>query len=123
MQAAQGYQDLLHATRAQLEANGQLDKWRQQQQQQQQQHEQASQASKIARIEICGRCQGHRIEKVEYQQHMVLERTCSQCNGEGVITEPEPPTPSPAPPLGLAARSRTQSRTAASTKVSPVQSA
>lgn len=119
MQAAQGYHDLLLATRAQLEANGQLDKWRQQQQASQSAQTPAS-ASKIARIEICGKCEGHRIEKVVYQQHMVLERTCSQCNGEGVITTQEPQATAA---LSEAAKSQTQSRTPASTQVSSVQSA
>lgn len=115
MQAAQGYHDLLLAT------NEQLDKWRHQQQQQASQSAQApASASKTARIEICGKCEGHRIVKVVHQQHMVLERTCSQCNGEGVITTQEPQAITAS---SEAARSQTQSCTPASTQAPSVQSA
>ncbi|KAJ0398306.1 hypothetical protein P43SY_000828 [Pythium insidiosum] len=36
------------------------------------------------RLQICPTCQGHRIEKVAYN-HMLLDRTCSKCDGEGVL--------------------------------------
>ncbi|KAF1314187.1 hypothetical protein FI667_g16888, partial [Globisporangium splendens] len=41
-------------------------------------------ASALSRIEICSVCQDHRIEKVFYE-NMVLDRTCSKCDDEGVV--------------------------------------
>ncbi|ETW01110.1 hypothetical protein H310_06725 [Aphanomyces invadans] len=35
-------------------------------------------------LDICKQCHGQRIEKVPYN-FMVLERTCTACDGEGVI--------------------------------------
>lgn len=90
MQASNELNDLMHADRGQLEASGQLDKWRQQQQSPAAKSPLPAAAAslKISRIEICSECQGHRLEKVLYQS-MVLERTCSTCDGEGVVTRQE----------------------------------
>lgn len=100
MHAAHGYEDLMHASRAQLEASGRMDAWRRQHAA----HVAAAAAAVTAstpptartpasrsppratRIELCSSCQGHRLEKVLYNGSMVLERTCSHCDGEGVIT-------------------------------------
>ncbi|EQC28580.1 hypothetical protein SDRG_13656 [Saprolegnia diclina VS20] len=35
-------------------------------------------------LRICDRCHGQRIERVPYN-YMVLEQTCSACDGEGVL--------------------------------------
>jgi DnaJ-class molecular chaperone len=48
------------------------------------------------KLRICPACEGHRIEKVVYN-HMVLDQTCSTCDGEGVLVCLE----SRADPVGL----------------------
>ncbi|KAF0747110.1 hypothetical protein AaE_007861 [Aphanomyces astaci] len=53
-------------------------------------HDTACLSSTAAAIDICMQCQGQRIEKVPYN-FMVLERTCTGCDGEGVIErKPQP---------------------------------
>jgi hypothetical protein len=77
-----------YSSREELEASGILDKWAQQQQQS------SLLGPHRASIQLCPRCQGHRIEKVLYNS-MVLERNCSECDGEGVVRPPQPPNQQP----------------------------
>ncbi|ETM03685.1 hypothetical protein L917_00130, partial [Phytophthora nicotianae] len=67
-----------YSSREELEASGILDKWAQKQQQTN------LLPPRHSSIQLCSRCQGHRIEKIVYNS-MVLEQNCSQCDGEGVI--------------------------------------
>lgn len=64
----------------------------------------AAASDKLARIEVCNACQGHRIEKVVYNTFMVLERTCSACDGEGVVTRTGPAPTMPAMPTTTTTR-------------------
>lgn len=42
-----------------------------------------------SQIKLCPRCQGHRIEKVLYNNGtVVLEQNCAMCDGEGVLVAP-----------------------------------
>ena len=96
------HQLLMYQNKDQLEASGFLDKWRRQQALATA-PESASDAatptfpkmssptSRTSRLEICWTCQGLRIQKVPYG-HMILERTCEACDGEGVILKNQEPT-------------------------------
>ncbi|CEG46568.1 Heat shock protein DnaJ, cysteine-rich domain [Plasmopara halstedii] len=66
-----------HSSREEVQASGILDR------KAQQQHENGCDSSPRLKIQTCSQCHGHRIEKVLYN-FMVLDRTCSKCDGEGV---------------------------------------
>lgn len=56
---------------------------------QQQAASQHKPGSVLERMSICRACNGLGVVKVAYN-HMVLDKTCSHCEGEGVVTAPPP---------------------------------